>query len=40
VGRRADITVLSGDPFRDDPRTLLRGQVVMTISRGRITYRR
>jgi len=40
VGRRADITVLSVDPFRDDPRTLLRGQVVMTISRGRITYRR
>jgi predicted amidohydrolase YtcJ len=40
VGRRADITVLSVDPFRDDPRTLLRGQVLMTISRGRITYQR
>jgi predicted amidohydrolase YtcJ len=40
LGRRADITVLSVDPFRDDPRTLLRGQVVMTISRGRITYQR
>ncbi len=39
VGRRADITVLSVDPLRDDPRELLRGQVVLTISRGRITYR-
>jgi predicted amidohydrolase YtcJ len=38
VGRRADITVISVDPFRDDPRTLLGGRVVMTMSRGRITY--
>ena len=37
VGRRADITVISVDPFRDDPRTLLGGRVVMTMSRGRIT---
>jgi hypothetical protein len=39
VGKRADLTVLSIDPFRDDPRTLLRGVVRMTMSRGRITYR-
>ena len=38
VGRRADITVLSVDPLRDEPRSLLRGHIVMTVSRGRITY--
>ncbi len=40
VGKRADLTVLSVDPLRDDPRALLRGAIVLTISRGRITYQR
>jgi len=40
VGKRADLTVLTVDPLRDDPRALLRGQVVLTMSRGRITWQR
>lgn len=40
VGKRADLTVLSVDPLRDDPRTLLHGEVVLTMSRGRITWQR
>jgi hypothetical protein len=28
------------DPFRAAPRALLRGNVVLTVSRGRVTYRR
>lgn len=38
IGKRADLTVLSVDPLRDDPRALLRGTVLLTMSRGRITY--
>jgi predicted amidohydrolase YtcJ len=40
VGRRADLTALSIDPFRVDsaPRSLLTGRVLLTISRGRMTY--
>jgi len=40
VGKRADVTVLSVDPFRATPTELLRGGVVMTVSRGRVVYRR
>ncbi|MES3033788.1 MAG: amidohydrolase [Gemmatimonadota bacterium] len=41
VGRRADFTVLDVDPFRSAaPAKLLRGQVRLTVSRGRITYAR
>ena len=41
VGRRADFTALDLDPFRlATPHDLLRGEVTLTISRGRITYRR
>jgi len=40
VGKRADLTVLTVDPLRDDRRALLRGQVVLTMSRGRITWQR
>lgn len=41
VGRRADLTVLDVDPFRSAaPADLLRGQVRLTVSRGRITYAR
>ncbi|MFN7531910.1 MAG: amidohydrolase [Gemmatimonas sp.] len=40
VGRRADFTVMTVDPFRAAPRELLRGSVVLTVSRGRVTYRR
>ena len=37
-GFRADLTVIDVDPFRmQSPRELLKGKVVMTISRGRIT---
>ena len=41
VGRRADFTVLDVDPFRTTaPAELLRGQVRLTVSRGRISYAR
>jgi predicted amidohydrolase YtcJ len=40
VGKRADFTVLDDDPFRAGPEELLRGKVVLTVSRGRVTYRR
>ena len=41
VGRRADLTVLSVDPFRlASPATLLRNEVRLTVSRGRVTYQR
>lgn len=40
VGRRADVTVLTVDPFRAAPQELLGGAVVMTISRGRVEFRR
>jgi len=40
VGKRADLTVLNVDPFRVDGPTLLRGEVVTTMSRGRVTYQR
>jgi predicted amidohydrolase YtcJ len=40
VGKRADFTVMTVDPFRAAPRALLRGNVVLTVSRGRVTYRR
>ena len=40
VGKRADMTALDVDPFRADARTLLGGAVVVTVSRGRVTYRR
>jgi predicted amidohydrolase YtcJ len=39
VGKRADFTVLSVDPFRlTTPAALMRGKVAMTISRGRLTF--
>jgi len=38
---RADLTIIDVDPFQlQSPRDLLRGTVLMTISRGRITYQR
>jgi predicted amidohydrolase YtcJ len=40
VGKRADMTALDVDPFRADARSLLGGAVVVTVSRGRVTYRR
>jgi predicted amidohydrolase YtcJ len=40
VGKRADVSVLSVDPFRATPRELLGGDVVMTVSRGRVVFRR
>ena len=41
VGRRADLTVLSVDPFRAERAAdLLRGSVVLTIARGRVTFER
>jgi predicted amidohydrolase YtcJ len=40
VGKRADVTVLTVDPFRATSQELLRGAVVMTVSRGRVVYRR
>jgi hypothetical protein len=41
VGKRGDLTVMDVDPFRvDEPRALLAGRVLLTVSRGRITYRR
>ncbi|MFN0097261.1 MAG: amidohydrolase [Gemmatimonadaceae bacterium] len=39
VGKRADLTVLNVDPFRADGPALLRGAVVLTMSRGRVTSR-
>ncbi len=38
VGKRADLTVLNVDPFRADGPALLRGAVVLTMSRGRVTF--
>jgi hypothetical protein len=40
VGKRADLTVLNVDPFRADGPALLRGAVVLTLSRGRVTFQR
>jgi predicted amidohydrolase YtcJ len=41
VGKRADLTVVSVDPFRiATPGDLLRNQVQLTVSRGRVTYQR
>jgi len=41
VGKRADFTVLDVDPFRlATPAALLRGRVMLTVSRGRVTYSR
>ena len=40
VGKRADITVLDVDPFRDEPGALLRGGVALTVSRGRVVFER
>jgi predicted amidohydrolase YtcJ len=40
VGKRADLTVMDVDPFRVDGRALLKGQVMTTVSRGRVTYQR
>jgi predicted amidohydrolase YtcJ len=40
VGKRADLTVLDVDPLRAEPNVLLRGGVVMTVSRGRVVFQR
>jgi predicted amidohydrolase YtcJ len=40
VGKRADFTVLDVDPFRAGPAELLRGKVVLTVYRGRVTFQR
>ncbi len=41
VGKRADFTVINVDPFRiAAPADLLAGAVHLTVSRGRVTYRR
>lgn len=40
VGKRADLTAMTVDPFRDEARTLLRGAVTLTVSRGRVTHER
>ena len=41
VGKRADLTAMDVDPFRlDTPAALLRGRVMLTVSRGRITFER
>ncbi len=41
VGKRADVTVLDVDPFRlAAPADILRGKVLLTVSRGRVVYHR
>lgn len=41
LGKRADFTVLDVDPFRiSTPAALLRGRVMLTVSRGRVTFAR
>lgn len=40
VGKRADLTVLDVDPLRAEPKALLRGGVVLTVSRGRVVFQR
>ena len=40
VGKRADFTVMDVDPFRADGAALMRGAVVLTVSRGRVTFQR
>ena len=40
LGKRAALTVLNVDPFRAAGPALLRGHVVVTVSRGRQTYQR
>jgi predicted amidohydrolase YtcJ len=41
VGKRGDFTVLDVDPFRvASPQALLAGRVLLTVSRGRVTYQR
>lgn len=38
VGKRADFSVLTVDPFRVAGQSLLRGAIVLTVSRGRVTF--
>lgn len=40
VGKRADLTAMTVDPFREEARSLLRGAITLTVSRGRITHQR
>ena len=40
VGKRADLTVMDVDPFRADGPALRRGAVLLTLSRGRVTFQR
>ncbi|MBK6485576.1 MAG: amidohydrolase [Gemmatimonadetes bacterium] len=41
VGKRADVTVLDVDPLRlASPTEILGGRVLLTVSRGRVTYER
>lgn len=40
VGKRADLTVLDVDPLRAEPKALLHGGVVLTVSRGRVVFQR
>ncbi len=41
VGKRADLTVVDVDPFRmATPNALLKGRVMLTVSRGRVVYER
>lgn len=40
IGKRADVTVMTVDPFRAEPRDLLGGAVTLTVSRGRVTFQR
>jgi predicted amidohydrolase YtcJ len=41
VGKRADFTVMDVDPFRlTAPAALLKGRVLLTVSRGRVVFKR
>ena len=41
IGKRADFTVLDIDPFRlETPAALLRGRVMLTVTRGRVSFAR
>jgi predicted amidohydrolase YtcJ len=38
VGKRADISVIDIDPLRVDPAQLMKGRVMLTVSRGRVEF--
>ncbi|MFN8573707.1 MAG: amidohydrolase [Gemmatimonadaceae bacterium] len=40
VGKRADLTALDIDPLHVDPAQLMKGRIMLTVSRGRVEFER